>query len=670
MADTLNAYLWRHFHPRPQAGTTLFNKEYLTLADLWLANASPKNDGRSVQDSHRDNLLAMQIGDDGYVYTHQHFSHAHDLGWPFPLWTQAAFNKHDVRGITAGWHFQEEEGLRGWVANFLRGDPKMKPWYGPDAVAAWHMEGGESPGIVGQAWEILAADGDVTLNSPKDAPLNAFNVPYLQMRWTWDSAPQHHAIPYIEWQREKDTEWSESRRVYCYPEKTPLSQEYFHSISTMHTHPEWQGQIKQLRVVLPGGGRTYQIDSIFTVYDTRHTINNPIYILSSYNYFVWTGDLPFLKEQMPRLRFALRYMQTELGGLELNRIRNPWPGHAGRAGWIKQDDGVKLMRPGRGVGNNYWDLMPFGWDDFYSTMQYYAALLRMAELEAAIAEHPGWNIPGGPLALDAEELRHHAEHVKATANELFWNEETGRYFASIDIDGNAYDYGYTFLNLEAIWYDIVPEDRAETIMAWIDGKRIVERDTSQGDDIYHWRFAPRATTKRNVEWYGQGWSAPESIPWGGQVQDGGAVLGFTFYDLWARLKVLGPENAWERLNEIAEWDREVQATGGYRAYYADGSHGTTLQGCGTPGGLGIDCEFYESSLMPAILVYGFLGIDPKPGKPLSVAPRLPTATEGLSLHGLQFRGDTFTVEVNREQTGEKTLNQSTRIISDGGERVE
>ena len=71
---------------------------------------------------------------------------------------------------------------------------------------------------------------------------------------------------------------------------------------------------------------------------------------------------------------------------------------------------------------------------------------------------------------------------------------------------------------------------------------------------------------------------------GGQVQDGGAVLGFSFYDIMSRIKVFGSDNAWQRLMAIREWDEEVQKYGGYRKYYNDGKGGTTLQGGGTAGG--------------------------------------------------------------------------------------
>ena len=34
---------------------------------------------------------------------------------------------------------------------------------------------------------------------------------------------------------------------------------------------------------------------------------------------------------------------------------------------------------------------------------------------------------------------------------------------------------------------------------------MVEGDTSTGPDIYHWRFGPRATTRRNLDYYFWGW---------------------------------------------------------------------------------------------------------------------------------------------------------------------
>jgi hypothetical protein len=209
--------------------------------------------------------------------------------------------------------------------------------------------------------------------------------------------------------------------------------------------------------------------------------------------------------------------------------------------------------------------------------------------------------------------------------------------ACIDKNGNAHDYGFTFVNLDAIWYGIASDAHAQSIMGWLTGKRIVDRDTSTGPDIYHWRFGPRATTLRNLDWYGQGWTRPESIPWGGQVQDGGGVLGFAFYDYWACLHVLGPDAAWQHLAAMLSWENDVWAEGGYRKYYENGNHGSTLQGAGTAGGIGVDAEFWESSLIPSIVIGGFLGVRPS-AEGLTIKPRLPQSCPEMGVSNLLYRG--------------------------------
>jgi hypothetical protein len=414
---------------------------------------------------------------------------------------------------------------------------------------------------------------------------------------------------------------------------------------TMYRHSQWTGKIKRIRIALAPGESDvkFELDSFFTAYDTRHTINNPIYILACWEYFRWTGDIPFLKTVINKMRTALRHQQTEMGGLEHNHIRHPWVGHEGRSGLRIGPDGKKEVIYGCGIGANYWDILPIGGDDMYATAQYYAATRAMAEVERAIQRNPGWNTPLGALAFDPAQLETHAEAVKAEANRLFWNETTGRFVACIDADGQPHDYGFTFVNLDAIWYGIASEEHAAAILDWLDGKRIVEGDTSQGADIYHWRFGPRATTRRNIEWYHWGWTAPESIPFGGQVQDGGAVLGFSFYDLWARLNYRGADDTWRRLCELLAWEKDAWAGGGYRAYYADGKYGTTLQGGGTAGGLGIDCEFYESSLVPSIVARGFLGMKAT-GDGLVIAPKLPAACPEMGISNVLYQGVRFDVK--------------------------
>ena len=179
-----------------------------------------------------------------------------------------------------------------------------------------------------------------------------------------------------------------------------------------------------------------------------------------------------------------------------------------------------------GIGGNYWDLLPFGGEDALSSIYYYDAVLDLADLEETIAQHPQWCVAKGAEAFDAGDLRRHAAEVKAYCSQRFWNDKTGR-LGTVDLDGVMHDYGFTFLNNEAIYYGFVSPAQATSIRDWISGRRIVEGDTSTGADIYRWRFGPRSTTRRNLDYYFWGWSSPESVPWGYQVQDGGGVLGWS-----------------------------------------------------------------------------------------------------------------------------------------------
>jgi hypothetical protein len=322
-------------------------------------------------------------------------------------------------------------------------------------------------------------------------------------------------------------------------------------------------------------------------------------------------------------------------------------GHDGRSGLESLPDGTTKPRLGLGIGNNYWDLVPFGGHDAYATIYLYTALRRMAELERAILAHPAWGIPadGGPFA--ADDLTALADAVRADFQERFWSPATGRFIGWIDAEGKAYDYGFTILNLEAIDAGLPTAEQGQSIFAWLDGKREVEGDTSRGADVYHWRFGPRSTTRRNVESYVWAWSRPQDIPWGGQVQDGGGVLGFSYYDVMARLAVNGPDDAWRRLEQITAWFREVQAEGGYRPYYAKPGRGT-LQGGGPAGGLGFDQEFVESVLVPQVMLYGFLGLRPTPTG-YEIHPRLPQAWPALTITGIHLHDRVL--DITAEQGG-------------------
>lgn len=623
---------------------------WLAAPDLWPAiDATSAN--QTAMEQWRAALSTRAMDPDGYVHTHQHLSYAHDHGWPFPVWTQCGLAP-DGQPLTQGWHFHgpRNDGMYRMTLAHLAGSDKV----GEKAVAAWSLVNAETLRVDDAGWHVRITGQHAALLSPENTSFSVFHAPFIQVRWQ-PAKNEPAPICYLEWQRTSDDDFSPQRRVSFSglsnppsPLSNPPSPGVQHCMVQLYKHPQWNGPIKRLRVVLADDmtAGEFLVDSVFTAFDTRHPVNNPSYLLGAGNYYAWTGDHDFLRQNISKLRQALTYCETEFNTRRENHMHIQWWGHDGLPGFDVDSEGKKTFHYGHGIGNNYWDLMPFGGHDLYATSVYYAAVLMMADLEEVIAAHPEWSLAPPPEPQTPPALRQHAQAVAKKSNALFWNDRTQRFNACIDADGDPHDYGYTFLNLEAIYYGLASEEHARAILSWITGERLVEGDTACGADIYHWRFAPRATTRRNLDWYGWFWTGPESIPWGGQVQDGGAVMGFSYHDLSARLKTQGANNAWQRLSEIITWFDEVQAGGGYRKYY-DGVKEASLQGCGTPGGLGLDCEFFESVLVGHFMLDGFLGFRPRPNG-VEIKPQLPDAWEQLKITRIAYRGAVLDVTASRD----------------------
>jgi len=601
-----------------------------TLWDEWLSGSSlmpaVETDNRmeNIRRRWSQALSSRRIDAEGYVATHQHASIAHQDGWPFPFWKQGGpgtWGWHfSLQGIPQGWHGTEEKNQEGW-----------------------ELIGGIDKGISDHAWNIELTSSKSYVRTP---PLMIFpdQSPFIQLRWR--ASGMENAQPYLEWTTEEEPEFTPDKRFYFAP--IDESQGIVYTMIPVYKSKTWKGKITRLGINFDNPvGAKVGIQALFTQYDTRHNINNQNFIRGCCQYFWWTRDLNFLRNNIGRMRLALQYMMTVLGGKSEKCILAPFPGHDGRSGIEITPDGKKIIHSGRGIGNNYWDLLPMGYKDAYATIHYYDSLNYMAKLEKEIESHPEWNIPMGALYMPSKEISSHAKEVKDFANKLFWNDKTGRFVCGIDVDGKSYDYGFTFVNCEAIYYGFATDEQAKSIMDWISGVRIVDGDTSQGKDIYRWRFGPRATTKRNIDYYGWFWHSPETIPWGGQVQDGGAVLGFSYHDLASRIKVYGADNAEKRLKEITEWFDEVQKAGGYREYYKDGKQGTTLQGGGTAGGLGLDFEFFESILVPQIMINGFLGFKPR-GDGFEINPKLPKDWQSLEITRIHLHDLILDITVTNE----------------------
>ncbi len=624
------AYYGERKRPMPTAWD-----EWLSGSTLW--PSAPAGLADKIERGWREGLSSRQLDAEGYVASHQHGSIAHQQGWPFPFWQQGSPG-------TWGWHFS----LRGVPHNWDGSPPKTQE--------GWSLEGAADRGIADEKWTVELTGPRASLTT-EPLTILAEQAPFIQVRWCAEGLDR--AQPFLEWATPENAGFGPERRFYF--DTVQPGDGLVYTMIPVYKSPAWKGQITRLRLGFnnPAPGGKVGIQACFTQYDTRHNVNNASFVRGCCQYVHWTGDVSFLRANLQRMRLAVRYMMEDLGGQSEKCIIAPFPGHDGRSG-IERRAGKKIIHSGRGAGNNYWDILPMGYRDAYATIQYYDALREMARLEDEVAGHPEWNLPSGPLTLHGEALRREAASVKEFAGKLFWSAETGRFVAGLDRDGQAHDYGFTFVNCEAVHYGFATAKQAESIIQWLSGERTVAGDTSQGADIYHWRFGPRATTKRNIDWYGWYWNDPESLPWGGQVQDGGAVLGFSYHDLQARLKTRGADDAWRRLEAIVAWFDQVRAGGGYRAYYKN-NPSATLQGGGTCGGLGLDCEFYESILLPQIMLSGFLGFEPR-GDGFGIRPNLPRDWPQLTVTGIRLHGLVLDVTANSSRVTVAALGQSSSPI--------
>lgn len=365
-------------------------------------------------------------------------------------------------------------------------------------------------------------------------------------------------------------------------------------------------------------------------YDTRHFDTNARYILACWRYAAWTGDRDFLAVNLARIRRAMAYQIEVLGGKD-GLITTVSPDVTGRH---------------RAVGNNYWDILPFGHLDAYANIVWYASLEAMAQIEEmAVGLGPPPDVP-------PNDCRALAERARAAYNQAFWDERAGRYIGCIDRDGQRHDYGFTFINLEAIAYGLAEPSQAARIYRWLE----TEPTSSGHADTYtRWVFAPRANTIHNPRWHpdrGKLDDVPEEpwwhFGWHGtafdeQCQDGGAILYTSFYDLLARTLAINPDDAWRRWSQILErWREPDRLCGGAPLFR--GEHPQQID----PGSTGTDIPFPESGLVPCWLLYGLMGVQAC-ADGLRIAPRLPSTVAWLAIDNVGYRGRRISLRVTRSE---------------------
>ncbi len=642
--DLWRELYWLYYKTVPVRGFATIWDALLPVASL-----TPAVPGRlaHAKESWKNTFLVQRyMTEEGYVSQDQHTGIAHPYGWPFPTWVVYPDGRF-IAGRTTGWHF------------FNRARGSIYPWLFPafeaqgriaeQAVQGWQLAdfeslGGEPDG----RWRLKVTGPNPTLTAPAHGlPIEAFCSPFLQIRHLAPEGMPDTARIVVRWNTLDSPEFSADREV-----RIPATG---HNpwvkkggdqlcLAPMYEHPAWKNTIIGLQIAFEGFApdTILQVDSIFTTLDTRTPASNGAFLLGTADYFRLTGDLEFLKTKLPAMRKALRYAREHLGADKHGLINPEWVGQDARPGYAPDASGELVPQIGHGVG---MDIIPYGHDDLYSTNFYYGGLMAMIELEEAIARNPQWELPAPENGQDAKALRTHAEKVRQTVRKVLFNSETGRFGGSRDDLGTLRDYGHSMVNLDAVYYGLADKESAQSIMDWLDGKRIIEGDTAKGADIYHWEFAPRFGTLKNSDWWNWLWKGHEHA-YDAQCQDGGTWFSLSAQDLINRANILGGDNAWKRLSEILAWYSKVKDAGGFRAYYNEPSKGT-LQGGGTAGALGLDNEFVENVRAPYAVLEGVIGFRPTPDG-LAILPRLPKAWPSAKVTGLAFRDQVLDLELTHD----------------------
>ena len=505
---------------------------------------------------------------------------------------------------------------------------------------------------------------------------------------------------YLIWETSDGNEYEVAHNAVATTQNSDFADYNDRTYLSMYLNENWDNKtITKIGVRFkPESGTTLsitngKIDYIRCQYDTRQSNATLQWLLALSNYVDYTNDVDGLARLMPKAREALLFLTDVLEGknglLDVSYLY----GHNG-SGITFDENGNVVLDTANGVSNGYWDLTVHSEVGLEANIYFYQVLQAMAKMEQRL-EDAGETVSdtstiryiqksGAETTVTygytADNLATLAATVKANIEEEinpvqqsdgtyaneggFWNSTTGRFASGINEETGAIaDYGYVYLNLELICAGIGTDEQQLSVMQWIDGQRTVDGDDSTGEDIYFYEFAPRANTKdaiENLSAFSYLVMEPLIAKYGyddtfsRQLQNGGAAIAWSYYDLVARAKVLGADNAYERLQEIQSWYENVKAQAGtgydfYSGYYdaleAESGQGLyVLQQSPTAGPIGLDAEFIESAILIKAIPDAFFGMESEENNSITFTNNLPSALDTFQMDNLRFDGATYSLK--------------------------
>ena len=662
----LNSYMERHIGYNDNRVITNTLGTGTTYAKYWEEKSLSWFDhdiiGKDIEESIKTQLEVTPQDDYGMIFNANNnfldsmwsgVAGGNPFCWPFPLYNKS-------QGNSIGWEFNNS------------------------ASEDWYVQSGEKIAYNGFANVSFAGEKDEALIlKTKDFPLlydktySTEHCPIIELDMRLNNLhlfgmDSDVEDVYIIWKTESGGEtWYEVPLSTW--AVTNLEQTAYTASRTwlpMYLNENWNGQnLTAVGIkVQPKDGKAldveFRMNNFQLNYDTRQSFPTSQYIMAFGEYASTSRDLEFLQNNLAKLRQAIMWelecLKGKQGMLDISYLQ----GHDGIPGKV-----------GHGISDCYYDITPSPAINFWSNINFYNALKTVIAVEKMAAaygitdttaniRHPynvderiQWTYSVSDLETILSNLKTNIEKPYVDGDYDwsekggFWDAKTGRFIQGITAEGEKLDYGYLHYNLEAISYGIGTDAQVKSIMDWINGDRIVEGDTSTGDDIYIFEFAPRYTTvdnKNDYLWaYQKGGEG--RLRFGDSVNDGGAVITWSYHDLVARVQECGVEDAFGRLKEINAWYDKVSSYGGtginfYREYY-DRQDVLTIQGSGNEGGAGLDSEFLEASLMYAAIPYGFFGFDATEADTIAFTHNLPEQLTYWQMNHMEVGSLKFSVKM-------------------------
>lgn len=167
-----------------------------------------------------------------------------------------------------------------------------------------------------------------------------------------------------------------------------------------------------------------------------------------------------------------------------------------------------------------------------------------------------------------------------------------------------------------------------------------------------WVFAPRVSTLDNQVWWqaavgGDPASPSFSYRWDRQLQNGGADLYESGFDVIARATTYSADSAWERYAMILRRFADPDRLTGTLGWYGEAPQGGSL-GAGSVGW--VWSEFPETGVLGAAFFRGFFGIESSV-RGVTIHPNIPTG-HGITTVGarnIAFMGAMFDLEATTDQ---------------------